>query len=164
VTDELHKSAQPPPLCLVGSRNLSDFVYALLQCDGQKPICSPCTRRVTACVYSPRTDMNIEERAELQQLRQQHDATPQKVSDGGGGEEDLLNRLKTLSEHEAVALLLQVRSGTQTNQVSSGPQPGPVAPGDWVWSLTPASGLTFVTMLVESCHGATHSPTLAGQC
>ncbi|KAH8747471.1 hypothetical protein F5883DRAFT_474402 [Diaporthe sp. PMI_573] len=78
-------------------------------CDGQKPICSPCTRR----------------RAELQQLRQQHDATPQKVSDGGGGEEDLLNRLKTLSEHEAVALLLQVRSGTQTNQVSSGPQPGP---------------------------------------
>ena len=140
----LSRSAQPPLLSAVhnvtcqasvGPRNLSDFVYTLLQCDGQKPTCSPCNRRGTVCTYSVHTDMNIEERAELEQLRQQLEAPPRTVSGGGGGEEDLLHRLKTLPEHEAVTLLLQVRSGTRINQGSSRPQPGPVAPGNWVWSF-----------------------------
>lgn len=74
--------------------------------------------------------MNVEERAELEQLRQQHEA-PRRVLVGGGGDADLVHRLKNLPEDEAVALLLQVRSGARVNEVSPGPGPGPspMAPG-----------------------------------
>lgn len=72
-------------------------------------------------MYSPRTEMTIEERAELEQLRQQHEAAS--GGGGGGGDEHLLQRLKSLPEDEAVALLLQVRSGTRVNEVSSEPEP-----------------------------------------
>lgn len=57
--------------------------------------------------------MTLEERAELEQLRQQHEAAS---GGGGGGDEDLLHRLKSLPEDEAVALLLQVRSGGRVNE------------------------------------------------
>lgn len=68
--------------------------------------------------------MNFEERAELEQLRQRHE-TPKKTPLASSGDENLLHRLKSLPEDEAVALLLQVRSGARVNQVSSGPAPGP---------------------------------------
>ena len=71
--------------------------------------------------------MTAEERAELEVLRQQQRASPRKGQRGGGGvDEDVLQQLKTLPEDEAVALLLQVRSETRVNQVSSGNRsPGP---------------------------------------
>lgn len=68
--------------------------------------------------------MTVEERAELEALRQRHRA-PKGVAGVGSGDEDLLHRLKSLPEDEAVALLLQMRSGVQVNEVSSGPEPGP---------------------------------------
>lgn len=68
--------------------------------------------------------MNVEERAELEELRQRHEA-PKRTPVAGSGDEDLLHRLKSLPEDEAVALLLQVRSGARVDEVSSGPEPGP---------------------------------------
>lgn len=100
---------------------MSDFLCTFPQCDGLKPTCSQCTRRGTACVYSPRTDMNAEERAELEQLRQRHESPLKGPAGSDGGDEDLLHRLKSLPEDEAMALLLQVRSESRVNQVSSGP-------------------------------------------
>jgi hypothetical protein len=65
--------------------------------------------------------MTVEERAELEQLRQQQQAAPQAATGGGReDDEDLLRRLKTLPEDAAVALLLQMRSEAQVNQVSAG--------------------------------------------
>ncbi|POS78990.1 hypothetical protein DHEL01_v202620 [Diaporthe helianthi] len=58
--------------------------------------------------------MTAEERAELQLLRQQQEA-PVEGDRGRGEEECLLQRLKKLPEHEAVALLLQVRSESRVN-------------------------------------------------
>lgn len=111
------------------STSLSDFLYASLQCDGQKPVCSPCIRRGTECAYSPRNEMNAEERAELEKLRQQHEA-PMKAPVTGSHDEEILHRLKSLPEDEAVALLLQVRAGARVNQahVSSGLESGPFHP------------------------------------
>lgn len=62
--------------------------------------------------------MNIEERAELEQLRQQKQV-PRAVPRGGGGGEDLLHRLKTLPEDAAVSLLLQLRSEAQVSTGSA---------------------------------------------
>jgi hypothetical protein len=63
--------------------------------------------------------MTVEERAELEQLRQQRQA-PRGAPGGREDDEDLLYRLKTLPEDAAVALLLQMRSEAQVRQVSSG--------------------------------------------
>lgn len=68
--------------------------------------------------------MTVEERAELEQLRQQHLAS-EKASEGRGDDGDILQQLKILPEDEAVALLLQVRSGVRVQEVSSGPKPVP---------------------------------------
>lgn len=62
--------------------------------------------------------MTAEERAELEMLRQQHEAPLEGVG-SGGGHEDLLHRLKTLPEHEAMALLLELRSEAGFKEVSS---------------------------------------------
>lgn len=67
--------------------------------------------------------MNVEERAELEQLRQQHQS-PKSVPQSGNDDRALLHRLKSLPEDEAVALLLELRSGAQVQEVSSGPEPG----------------------------------------
>jgi hypothetical protein len=74
--------------------------------------------------------MTIGERAELEALRQRHEAM-KRAPGVGSGDEDLLQRLKSLPEDEAVALLLRVRSGIRVNEVSSRPEPGPsvTAPG-----------------------------------
>ncbi|KAK2596580.1 hypothetical protein N8I77_013462 [Diaporthe amygdali] len=60
--------------------------------------------------------MSLEERAELEQLRQQLQL-PRKTPSrgGGGGGDNLLHRLETLPEDEAVGLLLQVRLGIRSN-------------------------------------------------
>lgn len=58
--------------------------------------------------------MNVKERAELEQLRQQHQA-PRAAPGGGEGDEDLLHLLKTLPEDAAVALLLKLRSEAQVS-------------------------------------------------
>ncbi|KAJ0108827.1 c6 transcription factor [Diaporthe amygdali] len=58
--------------------------------------------------------MTLEERAELEQLRQQHEL-PRKVPGHGGDDGDILHRLKTLPEDEAVALFIQLRSGARVN-------------------------------------------------
>ncbi|KAG6355116.1 hypothetical protein INS49_004197 [Diaporthe citri] len=59
--------------------------------------------------------MNVEERAELEQLRLQHEA-PRRAPAGRGDDADLLHQLKSLPEEEAVALLLLVRSGARVNE------------------------------------------------
>lgn len=68
--------------------------------------------------------MAVEERAELEQLRQQHQAS-EKAVDGRDDDVDVLHQLKSLPEDEAVALLLEMRSQARVHQVSSGPEPGP---------------------------------------
>lgn len=75
--------------------------------------------------------MTIEERAELEQLRQQNEALGK--APGGGGQ-DLLHRLRSLPEDEAVALLLQVRSEARVDQVSpgDGASASAFAHGGWV--------------------------------
>lgn len=67
--------------------------------------------------------MNVEERAELEELRQRHEA-PRRGPGSGSLDQDLLHRLKSLPEDEAVALLLQVRAGGRVDQVSPGLGPG----------------------------------------
>lgn len=104
--------------------------------------------------------MTVEERAELEQLRQQHQAS-EKTADGRGDDEDVLDRLKSLPEDEAVALLLQVRSEARVHQVSSGPEPGPDAHGDWV--SVSISRLTLVMIVQEHCHCAEYSSALADE-
>lgn len=64
--------------------------------------------------------MTLEERAELEQLRQQHEL-PRKIPGHGGDDGDILHRLKTLPEDEAMTLLLQLRSGARVHDVSSEP-------------------------------------------
>lgn len=59
--------------------------------------------------------MTIGERAELEALRQRHEAM-KRAPGVGSGDEDLLQRLKSLPEDEAVALLLRVRSGIRVNE------------------------------------------------
>ncbi|KAI3399117.1 hypothetical protein diail_7696 [Diaporthe ilicicola] len=65
--------------------------------------------------------MSVEERAELERLRQLQQRqevpteVPSKTRDRGGDIQDLVYRLRTLPEDEAVALLLQVRSGARVN-------------------------------------------------
>lgn len=66
--------------------------------------------------------MNVEERAELEELRQRHEA-PGRVPGAGSHGEDLLHQLKSLPEDEAVALLLHVRAGGRVDQVSPGLEP-----------------------------------------
>ncbi|KAL1866839.1 hypothetical protein Daus18300_006542 [Diaporthe australafricana] len=62
--------------------------------------------------------MSVEERAELEQLRQlrQHREIPTRAPDRGGDDWDVLHQLKNLPEDEAVALLLRVRSGDNDQQ------------------------------------------------
>jgi hypothetical protein len=87
--------------------------------------------------------MNAQERAELELLRQQQRESPLSGHHpgGGGDEKDILHRLKTLPEDEAVALIQQLRSETRGNQVSKPwePQAGPV-PVAPVWASTRPPG------------------------
>lgn len=96
--------------------------------------------------------MTVEERAELEQLRQQHQAS-EKASEGRGDDGDLLDQLKSLPEDEAVALLLQVRSEARVHEVSSGTEPGLMPTGDWV-SLCRVSS--------NACHDPVRTLSLRG--
>lgn len=107
--------------------------------------------------------MSAQERAELELLRQQHEALPEGPG-GGEGDEGLLHRLKTLPEHEAMALLLQMRTETRVKEVSSPLQPGPVCSGPLILALdSQARSLTLVMVFLGSCYHSKHSSALADE-
>lgn len=106
--------------------------------------------------------MNVEERAELEQLRQQHQA-PKSAPQGGDDAKGVLQRLKSLPEDEAVALLLELRSRAQVHEVSLGLEPGPPPTATRPKRKLLNASLMSVMILSEHCHCAEHSSTLTDE-
>lgn len=106
--------------------------------------------------------MNVEERAELEHLRQQlqtHKSAPQ----GGDDVEGVLHRLKSLPEDEAVALLLELRSSVQVHEVSLGLEPGPTPTATGSKRKLRNASLILVMILSEHSQCAEHSSALTDE-
>lgn len=78
------------------------LIHSTVQCDGKRPVCTPCSKRASECTYM--TD-NIGDTPSMALKRQIQDLKKE-LNDQGV----LLNHLKTLPEKEAVELLRRLQT------------------------------------------------------
>ena len=91
-----------PALGSISTLRLTDII---VQCDGNRPVCTPCSKRALACAYMT---TNVDDTPSMALKRQVEDLK-QELKD----HDEFLNRLKTIPEKEAIGLLRRLKSTSE---------------------------------------------------